>query len=119
MVMLRDSIRYNGLTSISITKLDVLTGLDKIRICIAYDLNGERIEHTPASLKELSKSVPVYEELSGWKEDISHATSMDQLPEEARAYLKRIVEITKVPISIVSVGPRREQTIKLMDPFQK
>ena len=117
LVMLSDSIRYNGLTSLSVTKLDVLTGLDKIRICIAYDLNGERIDYMPASLKTLAQCTPIFEEVPGWKEEISHAVNINQLPFEARDYLKRIEEITEVPLSIVSVGPRREQTIELTDPF--
>jgi len=117
LVMLSDSIRYNGLTSLSVTKLDVLTGLDKIRICVAYDLNGERIDYIPASLKTLAQCTPIFEEVPGWKEEISHAVNIDQLPFEARDYLKRIEEITEVPLSIVSVGPRREQTIELTDPF--
>jgi len=117
LVMLRDSIRYNGLTSLSLTKLDVLSGLDRIRICVAYDLNGERIDYMPARLKALGRCMPVFEELPGWKEEISHAGSMDELPGEARKYLKRIEEITEVPLSIISVGPRREQTIELSDPF--
>lgn len=117
LVMLRDSIRYNGLTSLSVTKLGVLSGLDRIRICVAYDLNGERIDYMPARLKALGRCMPVFEELPGWKEEISHAGSMDELPGEARKYLKRIEEITEVPLSIISVGPRREQTIELSDPF--
>ena len=117
LVMLRDSIRYNGLSSLSITKLDVLTGLDRLKICVAYDCEGERIDYMPASLKKLEQCVPIYEELPGWKEEISHATHMDQLPGSAREYLDRIERITEVPFSIISVGPRREQTIELIDPF--
>ena len=117
LVMLRDAILYNGLTSISVTKLDVLTGLDRIRICVAYNLNGKRINHMPADIRLLTQCEPVYEELPGWNEEISNAGDMDQLPGRTRDYLERIVEITGVPLSIVSVGPRREQTIELMDPF--
>lgn len=117
LVMLRDSILYNGLNSICVTKLDVLTGLDRIRICVAYNLNGKRINHMPADIRSLAQCEPVYEELPGWNEEISNAGDMDQLPGRTRDYLERIVEITGVPLSIVSVGPRREQTIELMDPF--
>jgi adenylosuccinate synthase len=117
LVMLRDSIRYNGLTSICVTKLDVLTGLDKVRICVAYDLNGERIDHMPADLKMLAQCEPIFEEFPGWKQEISQAGNMDQLPGKTRDYLKRIEKISDVPLSIVSVGPRREQTIELIDPF--
>ena len=117
MVMLRDSIRLNGLTSLSITKLDVLTGLDKIKICVAYELRGKKNDSMPASLNHLAECTPVYEDFTGWKEDISAVGHFDQLPGEAKDYLKRIEQITGVPLSIVSVGPKREQTIELMDPF--
>ena len=118
LVMLRDSIRWNGLTSLSITKLDVLTGLEKIRICTGYDLQGKVINTRPASLKVLEKCTPIYEEMPGWDEDISSAKHMDQLPRTTRDYLERIEHITEVPPSFISVGPRREQTIELMNPFE-
>jgi adenylosuccinate synthase len=117
LVMMRDSIRLNGLTSLSITKLDVLTGLETIKICVAYDLQGKRIDHKPASLKKLDQCTPIYEEMPGWKEEISSARHIDQLPPEARGYLGRIEQITGVPFSIISVGPVREQTIELKNPF--
>jgi adenylosuccinate synthase len=117
LVMLKDSIRYNGLTSLSITKLDVLTGLDEIKICVAYELNGKKIEYMPASLENLAQCTPVYETIPGWKEDISSARQMDHLPGEAKEYLKKIEQITGVPLSIVSVGPMRDQTIELKDMF--
>ena len=115
--MLRSSIRLNGLTSVSITKLDVLTGLEKLKISVAYQLQGKKIESMPASLKQFAQCTPVYEELPGWKEDISAARQMDQLPTETRNYLSRIEEITEVLLSVVSVGPMREETIVLKDPF--
>jgi len=117
LVMLRDSIRLNGLTSLSITKLDVLTGLERLKICVGYDLQGERIDTRPASLTRLAQCIPVYEEMPGWKEDISSARHMDQLPPETRAYLKRIEKLSGTPFSIVSVGPAREETIELTNLF--
>ena len=117
LVVIRDSVRLNGLSSLSITKLDVLTGLERLKICIGYDLAGQRIESTPASLQSLAQCSPVYEELPGWQEDISSVRERDRLPAETRAYLKRIEEITEVPLSIISVGPGREQTIVVKDPF--
>jgi adenylosuccinate synthase len=119
LVMMRDSIRLNGLSSLSVTKLDVLTGLETLKICVAYELQGERIEYKPASLKKLDQCTPIYEEMPGWKEEISSARSIDQLPPEARFYLERIEQITGVPFSLISVGPVREQTIELMNPFLK
>jgi adenylosuccinate synthase len=117
LVMLKDSIRYNGLTSLSITKLDVLSGLATIKACVAYELDGKMIDHMPASLERLARCVPVYEEMPGWKDDISGAQNIKQLPAAARDYLKYIEEKTGVPMSIVSVGPKREETIELMDLF--
>ena len=115
--MVRDSIRFNGVTSLSITKLDVLTGLETLKICVGYDLDGKRLDSRPVSLKDLGRCVPLYEELPGWREDISTAKELDQLPQETRNYLTRIEEITGVPLSIISVGPIRDQTIILQDPF--
>ncbi|MBN2060048.1 MAG: adenylosuccinate synthase [Deltaproteobacteria bacterium] len=116
-VMLKDSIRYSGLTSLSITKLDVLTGLDSLKICTEYEMDGKRIFSRPASIVKLEKCVPVYEKMQGWDEDITSIRDVGQLPKEARAYLKRIEDLTGVPLSVVSVGPMREQTIELIDPF--
>jgi adenylosuccinate synthase len=115
--MIKDSVRYNGLTSLGITKLDVLTGLERVRLCVGYELEGRRTEIRPASLKMLSRCEPIYEDLPGWKEDISGVRVLDQLPGATRHYLKRIEEITQVPLSFVSVGPARQETIDLMDPF--
>lgn len=119
LVMMKDSIRYNGLTSLSMTKLDVLTGLDTIKACVSYELDGEKIEYMPASLKDLARCKPVYREFPGWKEDISSAGSIEELPEQARNYIKALEEIMEVPFSIISVGPMRDQTIEVYDPFSE
>ncbi|MFC1840064.1 adenylosuccinate synthase [Thermodesulfobacteriota bacterium] len=117
LVMMKDSIRYNGLTSLSMTKLDVLTGLDTVKVCVSYDIDGEKIDYMPASLKDLAGCKPVYEEFPGWKEDISSAKSIKDLPEQAKNYIKRLEEIMELPFSIISVGPMRDQTIEVSDPF--
>lgn len=117
LVVVRDSVRLNGLNSIAITKLDVLTGLDNLNICVGYELDGKRIDSRPASLKKQARCVPVYEQMPGWEEGIREAKKRDQLPEQAQAYLNRIEEITGVPISIISVGPGREETIMVQEPF--
>ncbi len=117
LVVLRDSTRLNGLSSLAITKLDVLTGLEYIKVCVGYDIDGERIDHRPASMKKLAKCKPIYEEMPGWREDISQARQLDQLPVNAQAYVKTIEEMTGVAVSIVSVGPAREDTIMVKDPF--
>ena len=84
---------------------------------MGYDFQGERINARPASLNKLAECTPIYEELPGWQDDISSARELDQLPSQARGYLKRIEDLTEVPLSIISVGPMREQTIVLKDPF--
>lgn len=117
LVILRDSVRLNGLSSLSVTKLDVLTGLKTLKICVGYEIQGKRLDSRPSSLKRLAQCTPIYEEMPGWQEDISHARKLVQLPDRARAYLKRIEELTDVPFSVISVGPAREQTIVLQDLF--
>jgi len=117
LVMMKDSIRYNGLTSLSMTKLDVLTGLETIKVCVSYDIDGEKIDYMPASLKDLARCKPVYKEFPGWEEDISTARSMDDLPEQAKNYIKSLEEIMEVPFSIISIGPMRDQTIEVRNPF--
>lgn len=116
-VMLKNSARLNGLTSLAITKLDVLGGLDAIKICTAYDCNGKRIDVFPTSLKLLAECKPVYEILPGWSEDISAIRKYDDLPKQVRGYLERITELCNVPIQIISVGPGRDETIILQNPF--
>jgi adenylosuccinate synthase len=117
LTVVRDAARLNGLTSLSVTKLDVLTGLDSLKIAVAYELDGVRVESKPASLKRFARCKPLYVELPGWKEDLSPVRTWDQLPEAAKAYLNTIQEITRVPFSIISVGPGREESIILRDPF--
>ena len=117
LVAVKDAARLNGLTSMSVTKLDVLTGLKTLKIGVAYELDGKRVESMPASLKKVSRCVPVYEELPGWQEDISSARKWNELPAAARNYLKRLEEVIEVPFSIISVGPGREESIILRDPF--
>ena len=117
LVMLRDSVRLNGLTSLSVTKLDVLTGLKRLKVCVGYEFDGETLYSIPASLRKLARCTPIYEEMPGWQEDISSARSLDQLPDTARRYLKRIEDVTETPFSIISVGAARDQTIVLQDLF--
>jgi len=117
LVVVRDSARLNGLSSLAITKLDVLTGLKQLKICIGYEIDGEQAESRPASMKKMAKCKPVYKEMPGWDEDITMTRQVEQLPENAQAYIKTIEEITGVPVSIISVGPGREETIVVQDLF--
>ena len=109
-VVLRHSRRVSGITDLSINSIDVLTGLDTVKICTAYELDGEKITEYPANLDQLRRCKPIFEELPGWTEDITGCRSLDELPENARNYLDRISELCGVHISIFSVGPDREQT---------
>ncbi|MBO8137139.1 MAG: adenylosuccinate synthase [Desulfotomaculum sp.] len=111
------SARINGLNHLAITKLDVLSGLPEIKICTGYKLNDKITTSFPPSLKALAQCEPVYETLPGWEEDISQAKSISDLPENAQRYLKRITELVGVPVAMVSVGPKRSQTIVLEDIF--
>jgi adenylosuccinate synthase len=109
--VVRHARRVSGLTDLAITLLDVLTGIDTLKICVAYRYKGELIEEFPANLKVLAECEPVYEELPGWTEDITGVQSLDDLPVNARHYIERISQLTGVPLSIFSVGPDRKQTI--------
>lgn len=110
-VVMRHSKRVSGITNLCLNSIDVLTGLDTVKICVAYRKpSGEEITHYPASLVELSKCEPIYEELPGWHEDITACRNLDDLPKEARNYIRRISELVGVRISTFSVGPDREQT---------
>ncbi|WP_194746134.1 adenylosuccinate synthase [Staphylococcus chromogenes] len=109
-VVLRHSRRVSGITDLSINSIDVLTGLDTVKICTAYELDGKEITEYPANLNDLKRCKPIFEELPGWKEDITGVRSLDELPDNARRYLERISELCNVQISIFSVGPDRNQT---------
>ena len=111
-VLLRYACMVNGADELAITNLDGLDGLDTIKICTAYDLDGERIDYPPSTIAEIERCVPVYEEHQGWKQDISGITSIAALPPLAKAYLARMAELTGVPITLVGVGPDREQTLR-------
>ncbi|QGY40636.1 adenylosuccinate synthase [Pseudodesulfovibrio cashew] len=110
LVVLRESARLNGPTELAITKLDVLSGLKEIKLCVAYEYNGEQIAYPPQEQNGMAYVTPVYETMPGWDEDITGARSWDELPENAVNYLRRVEEISGVKIGIVSVGPDRAQT---------
>jgi len=116
-VILNNATRLNGLTGLAITKLDVLGGLEDLFICTGYDYQGTILRDFPANLNVLAACKPVYESISGWKEDISGARSLSELPANAVAYIRRIEALTGVPVTIVSVGPGRDQTIIIDHPF--
>jgi adenylosuccinate synthase len=111
LVILRYAARINGLTQFAMTKLDVLTGLDPVRVCVAYEYRGQRLEHFPMDSRVLEECRPIYEDLPGWDEDISAAQRLEELPAAARRYVQRVEELTGVPVTMISVGPAREQLI--------
>lgn len=114
-VILKYSAMINGLTGLSIMLLDVLTGFDELKICVSYDLDGKTINTVPARLQDFSRCKPNYITLPGWKEDITHVKSFDELPENCKNYLHKIEELVGVEIKCFSVGPDREQTIILSE----
>jgi adenylosuccinate synthase len=116
-VVLRDSARLNGLTGLAITKLDVLTGINPVKICVGYEAAGTRRQTIPATIQELEKCRPIFEELPGWTDDIRKVRRLQDLPAATQSYLKRVEELVGVPIQIVSVGPDREETIVVQNPF--
>lgn len=113
LVILKSAARVSGLTSFGVTKIDTLAGLEKIKVCVGYKLNGEIIDYFPASLEDLAKCEPVYEEFDGWDESIKDVRTYEDLPENAKIYLRKIEEFTGVKIAIVSVGPKRDQTMTI------
>jgi len=112
-VIARYSTRVNGITDYFITKLDVLSGLDKVPVCVAYDVDGTRYEEVPMTQTEFHHATPVYEYLDGWWEDISGARALGDLPRNAQAYLMALQDMIGAPVCAVGVGPRRDQTLQL------
>ena len=111
----RYAVRINGLTDFFLTKLDVLTGWEKIPVCVAYEIDGKRVEELPASQSDFHHAKPIYEYLPGWKEDISKAKSVADLPKNAQAYVKYLEKISGAPMSAIGVGPGRDETIVVRD----
>jgi len=118
MVVVNTSIRLNGLSGLVITKLDVLTGIPKLKIAVGYQCGPKELRSVPPELDALEACRPIYEEFPGWEEDISSIRRFSDLPENTRRYLKAVEEIAGIPLSIVSVGPGREETIVLEHPFK-
>lgn len=117
-VVLKDAVRLNGLDGLAITKLDVLSGIDPLKICTSYKGREKTWEYMPGTIREVEALRPNYHEVPGWQEDISQTDSFEALPERTRAYIRYIEDLAGVPVEIVSVGPGREQTIVLRNPFE-
>ena len=116
--LLRRSVQINGVTGMCLTKLDVLDGIESLKLCTGYTINGRAADIFPVGAEEAGMCVPVYEEMAGWTESTVGAKSLADLPAAARAYIKRIEELVGVPIDMVSTGPDREETIVLRHPFE-
>ncbi|HDK43128.1 MAG TPA: adenylosuccinate synthase, partial [Desulfobacteraceae bacterium] len=118
-VVASDAVRLNGLTGLAITKLDVLSGQPKLKIARQYRVAGRVYDCMPGNIRETSRLEPVYEEVEGWVEDISGVRQLNDLPQKARDYIHLIEDMTGVEPAIVSVGPDREETLLLKNPFAK
>ena len=116
-VIVNHSVRLNGLTGIALTKMDVLTGISPLKIAVGYELDGKALDHVPANIDDFSRVVPRYREVKGWDEQLSDCRSFDDLPKNARDYVEMIEHLSGVPVTLVSVGPAREQSILRKTPF--
>ena len=114
-VIARYATRVNGITDYFITKLDVLSGLEKVPVCVGYEIDGVTHDEVPMTQTEFHHAKPVYEYLDGWWEDISHAKELSDLPKNARAYVLALQDMIGAPIAAIGVGPRRDQTLQLRD----
>jgi len=108
---MRYAARLNGLTELILTKLDVLSGFETVKVCVGYQAEGERYDDFPPHQSLFHKAEPIYEELEGWGEEIVDARSIDDLPSAARKYVDRLEQLADVPVRLVSVGPAREQSL--------
>ena len=117
MVVISYSIRLNGLTGIALTKMDVLTGISPLKICLGYELDGVVTDRVPADIGDLERVIPKYREVKGWDEPLEDCRSFDDLPKNAKDYVETIEHLTGVPVTLVSVGPSRDQSILRKSPF--
>ena len=114
---LKRAVQLNGLSGICITKLDVLDGLDTVRVCVGYRVGDERRDILPVGAEALAICEPIYEECAGWSESTLGVKTFDALPKNAQAYMKRLETLVGAPVAIISTGPDREETIVLRHPF--
>ncbi|MBN1231127.1 MAG: adenylosuccinate synthase [Anaerolineales bacterium] len=113
LVLLRYAIRTNGISSLALTKFDILTGLDPLKICVAYESSGKIHTELPMGMSNLGSFTPVYEDMEGWTEDVTGCRTWDELPSQAQAYVKKVEAIVGIPVKWVSVGPEREQLVTI------
>ncbi|MFP6776783.1 MAG: adenylosuccinate synthase [Alphaproteobacteria bacterium] len=116
-VMVRQAVKISGIRGIALTKLDVLDGMDALKVCTAYKLNGQEIDHLPAQAAQQSEAEPVYESFDGWQQSTQGARSWAELPANAVKYIRRIEELIEAPVALLSTSPERDDTILVQDPF--
>jgi adenylosuccinate synthase len=117
-VLVRQTVKVSGIQGIALTKLDVLDGLEELKVCVGYELDGERIDRLPASQAAQAEVVPVYETLEGWQQSTAGARSWADLPAQAVKYVRHIEELIEAPVALLSTSPERDDTILVRDPFQ-
>ena len=117
-VLVRQTCATSGVTGISLTKLDVLDGFKKLKICVGYELDGKTLSYLPTAADRQARCRPIYEEISGWSESTEGARSWADLPANAIKYVRRIEELIDCPVALVSTSPEREDTILVTDPFE-
>ena len=114
-VAVRYTARLSGVSALSLMMMDVVSMLSEVKVCVAYELDGERITHFPSDADDLRRVQPIYETFEGWNTDLTQATSYDEFPDAAKAYIDRVSELIGVPVEVASVGPDRAQTIVLAE----
>ena len=111
LVIVNFSVRINGITSIALSRVDTLGEIDKVKVCIGYEIDGKTVNNYPASLEDIEKATPIYREFDGWSGDIGHIRDYDELPQAAKTYIEFIEEQTGVPVGMIGVGPERSECI--------
>jgi adenylosuccinate synthase len=117
-VLVRQAIKTGGIDGIALTKMDVLDGFDEIKVCVAYELNGQQIDYLPSSTVDQANIKPVYETIKGWSETSQGAKSWAEIPAEAVKYVRYIEELIEAPVALLSTSPDRDDTILMQDPFR-
>jgi adenylosuccinate synthase len=116
-VVVRHAVALSGLDALALTKLDVLTGIDPLRVCLAYEIDGRRVDQPPTTQHAWARATPIYEEMPGWQEDLGEARTLDELPLAARRYIDKLSALVEAPVALVSIGAGREQTIRVGELF--
>ena len=116
---MRHAVRVNGITGLALGKLDILTGLPEVKVCVAYRVGGKELREIPASIRTLERCEPIYKTFPGWNESLAAARSLDDLPQAAREYVRWIEDALEVPVDLLGVGPDRDATIERANPFDR